>query len=483
MNETKEPSNFSYPVEIDMIPEFEKLNDLKINIFELNDDNSVKILYNSYEKYKNVINLLLIHDNNENYHYVWIKDLNKLDKSNVATKCSMYRCEYCLSERFLTKEKLFNHVEKCKYNDSFIRGSLINEVLPEEGKNILKFKNINNKFMHPFYITADFESTLIKINDVNGDTTKYQKHVANSYGLKFNCIHDEFSKPVKIYNNSNPEMVCMNFIQDIEKYALDAYQLTQQNKENIIYSGDDKLKHKNVTKCSECQCKLHYKNKVAHHDHINGKFISSLCNDCNLLLRYKKFIPVYIHNLKGYDSHLFVSSLFKYGYQHKSSDNISCIPNNEEKYISFSKNIKVGEYIDKKTDEIKNVMYEIRFIDTFAFMSSSLESLSDNLRSEDELKLNIEVKLKDDKKIYEVINIDKSNITIKHENYVKIIHKDDIDKKYKTDINELRKIFKNTSEEFTDDYQFKLMIKKGVYPYDYIDNFNKLYESYLPDIN
>jgi hypothetical protein len=38
-----------------MIPEFEELNDLKINIFELLDDNSVKPLYNSYEKkYKNV---------------------------------------------------------------------------------------------------------------------------------------------------------------------------------------------------------------------------------------------------------------------------------------------------------------------------------------------------------------------------------------------------------------------------------------------
>jgi hypothetical protein len=87
---------------------------------------------------------------------------------------------------------------------------------------------------------------------------------------------------------------------------------------------------------------------------------------------------VYIHNLKGYDSHLFVSSLFKYGYQHKTSDNISCIPNNEEKYISFSKNIKVGEYVDKKTEKVNNVMFEIRFVDTFAFMASSIENLSDN---------------------------------------------------------------------------------------------------------
>ena len=51
------------------------------------------------------------------YYYVWIKDLNKLDKCNVATHTTMYRCEYCLSERFLTKEKLFDHIKKCQEKD------------------------------------------------------------------------------------------------------------------------------------------------------------------------------------------------------------------------------------------------------------------------------------------------------------------------------------------------------------------------------
>ena len=430
-DEIKQPENISYPVDVEAVPEFEKLNGIKINIFELNEDNSIKILYNSYERYinKKVVNLLLINDGFENYHYVWIKDINKLDKSNVSHKESMYRCEYCLSERFLTKEKLFNHTKKCVENKTTLE-----EVLPEEGKNILKFKNHNNMFMHPFYITADFESTLTPVNIVNGNTTKYQRHDPNSYGIKFNCIHDEFCQPVKIYNSPDPDLVRENFIKDIEDYALYSYQLTQENKK-IIWTDEDKIKHKNNVKCAQCECKLGFKDKVAHHDHITGKYISTLCNDCNLLLRYKKFIPVYIHNLKGYDSHLFVSSLFKYGYKHKSSDNISCIPNNEEKYISFSKNIQVDVYEDKKTGEIKPVMYEIRFLDTFAFMATSIEKLSDNLRSS-------------------------SN-----------------------DINELRKIFKNTSNEFKDDEQFKLMIQKGVYPYDYIDNFNRLYENYLPDIN
>ena len=138
--------------------------------------------------------------------------------------------------------------------------------------------------------------------------------------------------------------------------------------------------------------------------------------------------------MKGYDAHLFITSLVKYGYQNETSENISCIPNNEERYISFSKKISVGEYTNKK-GELKNIMYEIRFIDTFAFMASSIETLSENLRNKN------------------------------------------------TDTNILRDSFKYTSQYFTNDDQFLEMIKKVVYPYDYIDDFNKLYTSYLPDIN
>ena len=55
--------------------------------------------------------------------------------------------------------------------------------------------------------------------------------------------------------------------------------------------------------------------KVKHHDHITGNFISTLCNSCNLKYTYKTMIPVYIHNLKGYDAYLFITGLFEYGEQ------------------------------------------------------------------------------------------------------------------------------------------------------------------------
>ena len=44
-------------------------------------------------------------------------------------------------------------------------------------------------------------------------------------------------------------------------------------------------------------------------------------------------------------------------------------------------------------------------------------------------------------------------------------------------------MFKNTSKQFSDDKQFQLMTSKGVYPYEYIDNYNKLHETQLPEQN
>ena len=86
------------------------------------------------------------------------------------------------------------------------------------------------------------------------------------------------------------------------------------------------------------------------------------------------------HNLSGYDSHLFIKNL---GF---TEGNIDCIPNNDEKYISFSKEVTVGTYPKKAKDEKgdiyyeqKPIIYKIRFIDSFKFMSTSLNSLVSNL--------------------------------------------------------------------------------------------------------
>ena len=85
----------------------------------------------------------------------------------------------------------------------------------------------------------------------------------------------------------------------------------------------------------------------------------------NALFRKPKFVPVKFHNLSGYDTHLFFKNLNTMG-----EDDIDCIPNTDEKYISFSKS---------KYDDEKKFKYKIRFIDSFKFLPASLDKLAGNL--------------------------------------------------------------------------------------------------------
>ena len=54
------------------------------------------------------------------------------------------------------------------------------------------------------------------------------------------------------------------------------------------------------------------------------------------------------------------------------------IAKNKEDYISFSVDVTVNKYVDKEDNE-KEKLIELRFIDSFKFMSSSLDSLTRNL--------------------------------------------------------------------------------------------------------
>ena len=67
--------------------------------------------------------------------------------------------------------------------------------------------------------------------------------------------------------------------------------------------------------------------------------------------------------MSRYDSHMFVKLLVD------SEDGVSCIPQNEEKYMAFSKNVLVDVIGDR------NIYVTINFKDTFRFLNKSLASL------------------------------------------------------------------------------------------------------------
>ena len=103
-------------------------------------------------------------------------------------------------------------------------------------------------------------------------------------------------------------------------------------------------------------------------------------------------------------------------------ETLKCIPNNEEKYISFSKEIVLFHITDKNGEKIP-VKREIRFIDSYRFMGLSLDALIKNLDAEQ---------------------------------------------------------CKNLKKFYPDPRKFDLLKRKGVYPYDYVDSVDKLAETALP---
>ena len=134
-------------------------------------------------------------------------------------------------------------------------------------------------------------------------------------------------------------------------------------------------KYKRSTKCHICYKPFTLNDpKVRDHCHYTGLYRGPAHSLCNLRYKIPSYIPVVFHNLSGYDAHLFIRELGGH------ASDMEVITKNKEDYISFSIKVPVDSHIDKNGEE-KDKLIELRFIDSFKFMSSSLDSLTKNLVS------------------------------------------------------------------------------------------------------
>ena len=142
----------------------------------------------------------------------------------------------------------------------------------------------------------------------------------------------------------------------------------------MIMTMRDKLVYDNSTLCHICNEELG-NDKVRDHCHLSGKFKGAVHDGCNPKYKVLKFFPVVFHNCSSYDCYLFIKALGN------SEGDISFISNNEENYISFTKQVIVDKFVNKEGKEV-NVIRELRSIDSLRFMASSLDKLSSNMTIE-----------------------------------------------------------------------------------------------------
>ena len=137
-----------------------------------------------------------------------------------------------------------------------------------------------------------------------------------------------------------------------------------------------------------------------------------------------------------------------------------------EKFITFSVPIKKEV---RNKDKIIEITYKMKFIDSFRFMSTSLSKLADNL-SEGlhnnrcvDCKSSLDFMItKDEKLIFRCFTC-------------KINYEKDFNK-------ELIKRLANTYNFCNNDLnKFILLLRKGIYPYEYMGNWERFNETSLPD--
>ena len=201
--------------------------------------------------------------------------------------------------------------------------------------------------------------------------------------------------------------------------------------------------------------------KVRDHCHYTGKYRGAAHNICNLRYKIPNEIPVVFHNGSTYDYHFIIKNLAE-----EFEGEFECLGQNTEKYITFS--VPIKKEITKK-DKIIKISYKIKFINSYRFMSTSLSKLVDNLSEglhNDECKdcksyLDY-MKTKDEKLIFRCFSCKK--------NYEKDFNKDLIQR------------FADIYEFCNGDLnKFILLLRKGVYPYEYMDSWQRFDETSLPD--
>ena len=195
--------------------------------------------------------------------------------------------------------------------------------------------------------------------------------------------------------------------------------------------------------------------------HYTGKFRGAAHSICNLRYKVPQEIPVKIHNGSKYDYHFIIRELAE-----EFKVQSERLEENAEKNITFSMPIK------KENDDGKGITYKIKFIDTCRFMQSKLSDLADNLS---------EINNIDCKKCMERRkNRSECEFTGFKDNRLNYKYKESNEASAKS-VNDLIEKFPRTYKFCNDNpNKFVLLLRKDVYPYEYMDSWERFNETSLP---
>ena len=283
-------------------------------------------------------------------------------------------------------------------------------------------------------------------------TTKINQHTPSGYSIYTSCSFDNSNNKLSYYRGG----CCMKrFCKDLKNHATKIIDFKKKTMIPLTKEEEDNYNKENI--CYICKKEFN-DDKVRDHCHFTGKYRGAAHNTCNLRYKIPKNIPVIFHNGSTYDYHFIIKEL-----DNEFEGNFECLGENTEKYITFS--VPIKKTIENKNIEIN---YKIKFLDSFRFMATSLSKLVDNLT--------------------EGIRNDKCIKCKSYLCYMKVTDKKLIFRCFDCKKNNRKEINKELIERFASTYKFCnndinkfiMLLIKGVYPYEYMDGWDKFNEKLIP---
>ena len=321
-----------FPMKVTDIPKFENLNRLStggqqccINVFELTGNVLTPIhIKTNYDQPQ--IDLLLYQN-----HYCLITKLHCLINKDSHMK------HVCRSlTAFSSQPVLIDHIDRCQKQQP--------TKITFSWKDQLKFEDYHMKVPVPIRVYADFEC----INQPQNTPNVLFKQITIAVGY---YVISPFGNYYYSYCGTDCTKWFVNRMLTLEKNASKYFETNLE----LQIAPEEEESFKLAEECWLCENPLGGE-KVRDHDHLTGKYRGAAHNICNINCKQRSssFVPIFFHNFSGYDCHLIFQELliqaFEKGYEPK------IIPKSMENYVS----IQVGC---------------LRFLDSYRFLSSSLDKL------------------------------------------------------------------------------------------------------------
>ena len=254
------------------------------------------------------------------------------------------------------------HISYCSSNET------VSVRMPPRNT-MLCFNNYHKQLPIPFVVYADFECFTKPVNTCSPNPEKsynynYQKHEPSGFCLYIKGIDPNIKfKPILYTKTKSTNDISAIFVSKLAKVTNKIYNDLYRRPIPLKLTKQEQISFDKAEICHICRKELLTDkgvDKVRDHCHFTGKYRGAAHNSCNLQCRKPMILPVIFHNLQGYDAHLFIKQLSSI------PGELNCIPSTEEKYISFSKKIKVDEY---KLDALERLFHCILKYDLLIHLS------------------------------------------------------------------------------------------------------------------